>query len=775
MNEQQLTTHNIPTLSKTRRGYLYYHGRPRWANNGLILALGLPMAQLASCGLRLIFYGVIDTLHVSNSLVLSPDFKLPNESQVLLRVPRENNMYNVNLKNIVPSGDLTCLFAKATIDESNLWHRRLHMDLFGHTFVKNLNKKSYCLVFTDDYSRFTWVFFLATKDQTSRILKTFNTSLENQLSLKEKVIRSDNGTEFKNNDLNQFYGMKGIKREFNNRVLVTKPHNKTPYELLHGRTPSISFMRPFGCLVTIRNTLDSLGKFDGKVDEGFLVGYTVSSKAFRVFNSRTRIIQETLHVNFLENKPNIAGSGLTWLFDTDSLIKTMNYQPVTAGNQSNHSASFQDKFNAEKAGEESDQQYVLFPLWSSVVLSQTKQDDKTKREAKGKSLVESLIGYRDLSAEIEDLSDNSINKVNAAGTLVPTVGQISPNDTNTSSTVGPSNAAASPTYGKSSFIDALKLPNDPDMPELEDITILRMKMMNKKDERGIIVRNKARLVAQGNIQEEGIDYEEVFAPVAWIEAIRLFLAYASFMGFMVYQMDVKSAFLYGTIKEEVYVYEPLGFEHPDHLDNDLCKSFKKLMKDKFQMSLMRELTFFLGLQVKQKKDGIFISQDKYIAKILRKFGLTDKKSDSTPIDIEKPLLKDPDGEDVDVHIYRSMIGSLMYLTSSRPDIMFAVCACVRFQVTPKPLHLHAVKRIFRYLKGKPHLGLWYLNDSPFDFVVYSDSNYAGASLDRKSTTGGCQFLRCRLISWQCKKQPVVATSSIEAEYVAAASCCAQML
>nr|GFB05518.1 hypothetical protein [Tanacetum cinerariifolium] len=188
---------------------------------------------------------------------------------------------------------------------------------------------------------------------------------------------------------------------------------------------------------------------------------------------------------------------------------------------------------------------------------------------------------------------------------------------------------------------------------------------------------------------------------------------------------------------------------------------------------MGELTFFFGLQVKHKPDGIFISQDKYVAEILRKFGLTDGKSASTSIDTKKPLLKDPDGEDVDVYTYRSMIGSLMYLTSSIPDIMFEVCACARFQVTPKASYLHAVKRIFRYLKGKPHLGLWYPKDSPFNFVAYSDSDYAGASLDRKSTTGGCQFLGYRLISWQCKKQTVVATSSTEAEYVAAASCCAQ--
>nr|GFC17600.1 retrovirus-related Pol polyprotein from transposon TNT 1-94 [Tanacetum cinerariifolium] len=246
------------------------------------------------------------------------------------------------------------------------------MDLFRPTFVKSLNKKSYCLVITDDYSKFTWVFFLATKDETSPILKTFITGLENQISLKVKVIRSDNGTKFKNSDLNQFCEIKGIKREFSvpmtpqqngiaerknrtlieaartmladsllpilfwaeavntacyvqNKVLVTKPHNKTPYELLHGQTSSIGFMRPFGCLVTILNTLDPLGKFKGNVDEGFLVGYSVNSKAFKVFNSRTRIVQETLHVNFLENNLNITGTGPIWLFDIDSLTRTMNY------------------------------------------------------------------------------------------------------------------------------------------------------------------------------------------------------------------------------------------------------------------------------------------------------------------------------------------------------------------------------------------------------------------------------------------------------------------
>ncbi|GJQ97541.1 putative ribonuclease H-like domain-containing protein [Tanacetum coccineum] len=363
-------------------------------------------------------------------IVLSPNFKLIDESQVLLRVPRKNNMYSVDLKNIVPKRGLTCLFVKATSDESKLWHRRLghlnfktmnklvkgnlvrglpsklfendqtcvacqkgkqhrascksktensislplhllHMDLFGLTFVKSLMKKMYCLVVIDDYSRFTWVFFLATKDETSGILKSFITGIENLVDHKVKVIRCDNGTEFKNREMNQFCEMKGILRQFSvartpqqngvaerrnrtlieaartmladsklpttfwaeavntacyvqNRVLVVKPHNKTPYELFHGRTPTLSFMRPFGCPVTILNTIDHLGKFDGKADEGFFVGYSLNSKAFRVFNSRTRIVEENLHIRFSESTPNVVGSGPDWLFDID-VVTTGNF------------------------------------------------------------------------------------------------------------------------------------------------------------------------------------------------------------------------------------------------------------------------------------------------------------------------------------------------------------------------------------------------------------------------------------------------------------------
>nr|GEY05621.1 putative reverse transcriptase, RNA-dependent DNA polymerase [Tanacetum cinerariifolium] len=438
------------------------------------------------------------------------------------------------------------------------------------------------------------------------------------------------------------------------------------------------------------------GKFNGKVDEGIL--YSISSKAFRVFDSRTRIVQETLHVNFLENKPNVAGSGPTWLFDIDTLTKTMNYQPVTADNQSNPSAGFQDNFNAEKTGEEIKQQYVLFPVKkpeSGVNVSPSssaqskKHNDKTKKEAKDKSLVESLTGYRNLSAEFEDFSDNGINEVNAAGTLVPAVRQISLNSTNTF------NAG-----------------------ELEEITY-----SDDEDDVGA---------------EADFNNLETSITVSPIPTTRV-------------HKDHHSAFLYGTIEKEVYVCQPLGFEDSDYPDK-VYKVVKALyglhqaprawyetlanylLENGFQRGKIDQTLF-----IKRQKGDILLVQI-YVDDII--FGSTNKDL--------------------------SMIGLLMYLTSSRPDNMFAVCACACFQVTPKASHLHAVKRIFRYLKGKPHLGLWYPKDLAFELVAYSDSDYAGASLDRKSTTGGCQFLGYRLISWQCKKQIVMATSSTEAEYVATA-------
>ncbi|GKA42274.1 putative ribonuclease H-like domain-containing protein [Tanacetum coccineum] len=580
-----------------------------------------------------------------------------------------------------------------------------------------------------------------------------------------------------------------------NRVLVVKPHNKTPYERFHGRIPTLSFMRPFGCLVTILNTIDHLGKFDGKADEGFFVRYSLNSKAFRVFNSRTRIVEENLHIRFSENTPNVVGSRPAWLFDIDALTKTMNYEPIVAGTHSND-------FVGTKASDNADD--------GSKPLS----DD-------GKKIDEDPSKDSECQDQEKEDNVNSTNNVNAAST----------NEVND--------------VGRKTSIELLI---DPNMPTLKDYSIFDSSRddeddgaevdMNNLDTKIQVSPNPTTRIHKDHPLEQVI--RDLKNPKR-IETIRLILAYASFKDFVMYQMDVKSAFLYGKIEEEVYVCQPPGFEDPDFpdrvdkvkkelyglhqapiawyetlstymLDNgfqrgkinktlfikrhkddillvqvyvddiifgstmkELCIAFEKLMHEKFQMSSMGELTFFLGLQVKQKKDGIFISQDKYVVEILKKFEFTEFKTASTPMETQKPLLKGEDGKEVDVHMYRSISGSLIYLTSSRPDIMFTVCACARYQVNPKVSHLHAVKRIFRYLKGQPKLGLWYPKDSPFDLVAYTDSDYARASLDRKSTIGGCQFLRCRLISWQCKKQTVVANSTTEAEYVAASSCCGQVL
>ncbi|GJR08289.1 putative ribonuclease H-like domain-containing protein [Tanacetum coccineum] len=581
-------------------------------------------------------------------VVLSPDFKLNHESHVLLKVPRKDNMYSVDLKNVVPQGGLTCLFAKATPDESNLWHRRLghvnfktmnklvmgnlvrgltsklfkinqtcvacqkgkqhrafcktktvssisqplqmlHMDLFGPTFVKSLMKKMYCLVVIDDFSRFSWVFFLATKDETSEILKTLITGIENLIDLRVKVIRCDNGTEFKNRVMNQFCKMKGIKREFSvartpQQNGVAERKNMTLIEAARTmladsklpttfwaeavntarRKPALSFMRPFGCPVTILNTIDHLGKFNGKADEGFFVGYSTNSKAFRVFNCRTRIVKENLHVQFSENTSNIVGSGPNWLFDIDALTNSMNYKPVVAGKQSNGNVGTKACDNASKARVETKlgKDYILLPLWT--------QDPSFSSSSKDSPDAGIKPSEEEEKKDAEDPGNESGNLTEGKDSEVPS----------TDSTVNAAGTEVNVVDPKTS----IELSIDLNMPELEDIAYsdddedvgaeadmnnldaFMPVYRNKKDERGIVIKNKARLVAQGYTQEERIDYDEVFAPVARIEAIRLFLAYASFKDFVVYHMDVKSAFLYGKIEKEVYVCQPPGFEDPNFPD-----------------------------------------------------------------------------------------------------------------------------------------------------------------------------------------------------------------
>ncbi|GJX96803.1 putative ribonuclease H-like domain-containing protein [Tanacetum coccineum] len=638
-----------------------------------------------------------------------------------------------------------------------------------------------------------------------------------------------------------------------NRVLVTKPQMKTPYEILMGRSPNISFMRPFGCPLTILNTLDQLGKFDGKSEEGYLLGYSTSSKGFRVYNRVTRKVQDCLHVDFLENQENQKGKGPDWMFDLELLTPSMNYIPVRKENyaDSGGKGSTYDEVEALD-----DQQFIVHvPSINATQnkLSEERTADKevplsSEEQALHDELV-SLMHQESLAKSHNDAQRNAFEEEKRRIAL--TKGKESANSTFTLSTANtPSQSTGNtPTdsdddvpkdgiFSTNSF-DAENTDNEEDgvpdynnMDHTIDVSSTPTLRIHKNHPLGSDIDEKVTagtnhkdqqtcLFACFLSQEEPKKVSQALADESWVEAMQEELLQFKLQdvwgpyppGFedpahpnKVYRV-VKA--LYGLHQAPRAWYERLStfllkhgyrrgaidktlFIKKDRRDimlvqvyvddiifgstkSSMVKDFEDLMQKEFKMSSMGELTFFLGLQVKQTTAGIFLSQDKYVKDILNKFDFRTIKPASTPIEAHKSLGKDEEGEDVDVHLYRSMIGCLMYLTASRPDIMFAVCLCARFQVTPKVSHMHAVKRIFRYLKHQPKLGLWYPKDSPFHLEAFSDSDYAGDNHDRRSTSGGCQYLGRRLVSWQCKKQTIVAISSTEAEYVAAASCCAQVL
>ncbi|KAJ9544473.1 hypothetical protein OSB04_024180, partial [Centaurea solstitialis] len=713
----------------------------------------------------------------TDCVILAPGFKI-DESQVMLRTPRKDNVYCLDIGDASSLSSLNCLFSKASVSESSLWHRRmchmnfknmnllvknnlvrglpakefscddhcvaclkgkqyksshkskevntissplqlLHMDLFGPTNVMSIGKKSYSLVIVDDYSRFTWVYFLRTKDETSGLIKPFVLRMENKTNLRVKVIRSDNGTEFKNTDLNSFCEEKGIERQYN-----------AP------RTPQQN-----GVAERRNRTL--------------------------IEATRTMLADSKLLITFWAEAVN------TSCYVQNRVLICSDYRFKYRTDLGNKSSICHEVENVEKS------------------------DDQRTEET---SLSDNIKGIPSLDGEPQWDQEPEVNDSNLGVDLPEEPLHLTRTQKNhpPSLVIGDiqspmitrkqSKALTDPHSGMISFV-LQHVWDLVDLPRVHGVIGTKWIFRNKTDERGIVIKNKARLVAQGYTQEEGIDYDDVFAPVARIEAIRLFLAFASYKGFKVYQMDVKSAFLYGTIDEELYVSQPPGFEDPKYPDkvyklrkalyglhqpprawydtlssyllenkfergvidktlfikrtntdmllvqiyvddiifgstrDDMCKEFEELMHKKFKMSSMGELTFFLGLQVKQKDDGIFINQSKYVASMLQKFGMNDAKPASTPMETHKHLTADVEGEEVDVHNYRSMIGSLMYLTASRPDIMFVVC-------------------------GPPRLGLWYPNDSSFDLVAYTDSDYGGTNLDKKSTSGGCQFLGGRLNQMQ---------------------------
>ncbi|GJV66340.1 putative ribonuclease H-like domain-containing protein [Tanacetum coccineum] len=666
--------------------------------------------------------------------VLSPDFKLADESQVLLKVHKKNNMYNIDMKNIIPKESLTCLVAKATLDESMLWHRRLghvnfktinklvkenlvrglptkrfendqtcvaclkgkqhkasckskiqnsitqplfmlHMDLFGLTFVSSLMNKKYCLVVTDDYSRFTWVFFLATKDETSGILKSFITEIENLVDKKVKIIRCDNGTEFKNKVMSEFCEQKGIKREYS-----------------VARTPQQN-----GVAERRNRTL--------------------------IKAARTMLADSKLPTTFWAEAVNIACY----------VQNRVQRKRIGAGHSSKETRFSQD--------------YILMPLWKddSLFDSSSKNDyndePQPSSDAGKKDGEEIDMSHITTTCLVPSTPNTRIHKDHSLDHVIGDVqsGVLTRRMTKTTNEQG----FISVVYERKTHEDlhtcmfacflsqeepkkVIQALKDPIWIEaiLEDLLQFKLQQVWTLVDLPLGKRAIGTKWVYRNKKDER---------VARIEAIRLFLAYASFKDFVVYQMDVKSAFLYGKIKKEVYVCQPPGFEDLEFPNRvykrgqiDKTLFIKRVKSDILLVQVYIDDIIFGSTKKKlctEFETLMHKNQDKYVDEILKKFGFLTLKTASTHMETSKPLMKDAEAEDVDVHLYRSMIGSLMYLTSSRPDIMFVVC--------------------------QPKLGLWYTKDSPFDLKAYSDSDYAGASLDRKSTIG--------------------------AEYLATANCCGQVL
>jgi len=734
-------------------------------------------------------------------------------------------------------------------------------------------------VIVDDYSRFTWVLFLQHKDEAISHFIEFCKMVENEKGSKIIRIRSDHGGEFENAKFDQLCSKRGYKHEYSaprtpqqngvverknrtlvelartmlneyslpkhlwaeavntacyvvNRVSIRAILNKTPYELWKGYKPKISHFRVFGSKCFVLDESPKVTKFDSKSIEGVFVGYAMSSKAYRIYIASHKIVIESVHVKFDEGANQKVEKGIE-IVGTQVPIVDMDEsegQPEqTQPNMDAPNVETEPIYDTDATNDEMD------PLVEEVQSKETQHPTEYK-------IPEDLreVPSHPLSNVIGDPRERvkTRSKLNQMIGHCAFVSHIEPKNFKDAN-VDPNWICAMQEelaqFERNKVWELVPKPNN------RMIIGTKWVFRNKKDENGNVIRNKARLVAQGYKQQEGIDFEETFAPVARLESIRMLLAYASNKNFKLFQMDVKSAFLNGFIDEEVYVNQPQGFvdpTFPNHvlrltkalyglkqaprawygrlssflIDNEfirgendttlftkkrdgsllvvqiyvddiifgspnaaLAEEFSSLMSSEFEMSMMGELNFFLGLQIKQLVDGTFVSQTKYAKELIKKFGMIESNTSKTPMATNANLDSDPNGTSVDITQYRAMIGSLLYLTASRPDIMFAVCLCARYQANPKELHLKAVKRILKYVKDCLSLGLWYGRQSDLDLKGYADADFAGDRMDRKSTSGTCQFLGGSLVSWSSRKQTSVALSTTEAEYVAVGSSFTQIL
>jgi len=629
----------------------------------------------------------------------------------MMRAPRKNDTYLLDMNSKDSSSTVTCLLSKASSSEAFLWHRKLghvnlnninklvkhnlvrglpikdfsviekcmacakgkqhkkshksktinsisyplellHADLFGPISVKSIAKKSYCLVVTDDYSRYSWVSFLANKGETAGAFKNLILKIETISEKKVKTIRSDNGTEFKNHIFDSFYEKKGILRQYSaartpqqngvaerknrtlieaartmliesklpiifwaeavncasyilNRVLIIKDKMKTYYELFHKRKPLIDFFRPFGCSCTLLNTQAQTSKFGAVSDECFFVGYSSSQKAYRVYNRRTKIVQEAFYVDWQESNVCDTRSEPTWFYDATTVFNSFNLPlfleedeiipihldttaepiifPSSPTSTQQPSPLSSDSVPVDPPSlSPSPPSPIIHPTNSFV--TDIPQVPSTSTPT---TVVTSNSLYKELKDHPHDLVIGSISdgvRTRHQSGLINEclfscfLSQTVPKNINM--------ALQDPSWVESVQLELqqfrkLKVWELVDIPPNKYPIGTKWVYKNKPDDRGVVVRNKSRLVVQGFAKEEGIDYTDVFAPVARIEAIRIFLAHAAQKNFKVYQMDVKCAFLYGDIDEEIYVCKPPGFEDPDFPDKvyKLDKSLYGLHQD----------------------------------------------------------------------------------------------------------------------------------------------------------------------------------------------------
>ncbi|WVZ70844.1 LOW QUALITY PROTEIN: hypothetical protein U9M48_019480 [Paspalum notatum var. saurae] len=696
----------------------------------------------------------------------------------------------------------------------------LHMDTGGPARVASVSGKWYVLVVVDDFSRFSWVFFMEFKDEAFGFVRDLVLRLRNESYKAMRAIRSDNGGEFRNSRFDSFSHDLGLEHQFSspytppqngvmerkNRTLVEMARTmldehslldavntacyivnriflqvflgKTSYELRFSRQPCVKHLRPFGCRCFLLKKAGHLYKFESRCLDGIFLGYSSSSRAFHVWILETRRVEDTCEVSF----------------DEICLAQPLH---LSSGDDEEGTPIFEDEDDVDGAGDAG----ATAPAAAPAPSAMSSNDEDGPMPTASSSLPQ-------VQAQADGGPAEDTGEVTSE--IVPSR-QVQP-DHPPHRMIGDIHQRVTRSTVPSSPTPHLLLLLNPGMcdppPNCRPIGT-KWVFKNKQGENGMVVRNKARLVAQ----ERGIDYEETFAPVAHLEAIRILLAFAASKGFKLQQMDVKFAFLNGFIEEDVYVYKlskalyglkqapracyaglksfllKSGFVMSSvdktlfllsrggdtlivqiyvddiifgDLSHTLVSSFTEHMSREFEMSLMGELEFFLRLQIKQGPEGTFVHQAKNTRDVLKKFPMENSKPMSTLMDTRIMLDEDEEGEAVDQREFRGMIGSLLYLTVTRPDIQFAVGLCVRYQASPWMSHLQAVKRILRYLKFTPELGLWYSSYSSLSLRAFSDASYAGCRVDRKSSSGTCRFLGTSLVSWSSRKSRVY-------------SCCSQLL